>query len=76
MELGSNEAIKEAVLRGVGVAVMSASTVAKEAADGVFHLMSVKGLRMVREFYFVHDESRAFPPSAQIFLRHCANVGS
>jgi DNA-binding transcriptional LysR family regulator len=74
MELGSNEAIKEALLRGVGVAVISANAVTKEATNGAIHLLNVKGLPLSREFYVVQDESRALPPSAQAFLVHCPAV--
>ena len=76
MELGSNEAIKEAILQGVGIAILSASAVEKESNEGVFHPLKVKGLPLRREFFIVHDRKRAVPPSAQLFLLHATNANS
>src|SRR5262245_2907949 len=43
LELGSNEAIKEAVLRGMGLAVLSARAVHKEVEAGQTHARRVAG---------------------------------
>jgi DNA-binding transcriptional LysR family regulator len=45
LELGSNEAIKEAVLRGAGVSVLSAYAVQKELKSGQFRGLEVSDLR-------------------------------
>lgn len=74
MELGSNESIKEAILQGVGAAVLSVSAVQKEADEGKFHLLSVKGLQLTREFYIVHDAKRALPCCANMLLAFFPNV--
>src|SRR5262249_6899896 len=43
LELGSNEAIKEAVLRGLGLAVLSAHAVRQEIEAGTLHGLEVAG---------------------------------
>jgi DNA-binding transcriptional LysR family regulator len=48
LELGSNEAIKEAVQRGVGMAVLSLYAVRKEIQFGRPHPLMVSGLRYDR----------------------------
>ena len=69
LELGSNEAIKEAVRRGVGLAVLSGRAVAKEArSGGPLHALRVTGLRLDRQMFAVWDRRRALPISARLFL--------
>lgn len=68
LELGSNEAIKEAVLRGVGMAVLSIYAVRKEIQSGQLHSLTVSGLRCDREMYVVRDRRRVLPPPARLFL--------
>ncbi len=68
LELGSNEAIKEAVLRGVGVAVLSAYAVQKELKAGQLHAVGVSDLRCDRDLFIVLDTRRALPLPARLFL--------
>jgi DNA-binding transcriptional LysR family regulator len=68
MELGSNEAIKEAVLRGLGVAILSTHAVQKERAAGRLHGLSVEGLDLDREMFAVWDRRRVLPAPARLFL--------
>jgi DNA-binding transcriptional LysR family regulator len=67
LELGSNEAIKEAVLRGVGLAVLSDQVVQKEVAAGQLHAVRVTGLPLEREMFVVWDRRRALSIPAQLF---------
>jgi DNA-binding transcriptional LysR family regulator len=68
LELGSNEAIQGAVLRGVGVAVLSALAVRKEVAAGRLVALEIEGLRCEREMFVVTNRSRVLPPPARLFL--------
>ncbi|HMF11343.1 MAG TPA: LysR substrate-binding domain-containing protein, partial [Gemmataceae bacterium] len=68
LELGSNEAIKEAVLRGVGAAVLSRQTIRKEVRSGQLHGLKVAGLCLKRDIYVVWDRRRALPIAARLFL--------
>src|SRR5262249_35622419 len=68
-ELGSNEAIKEAVLSGLGAAFLSRRAVAKELNTGTLVNPVVSGVRLDREFFVVHDQRRALPASARTFLQ-------
>jgi DNA-binding transcriptional LysR family regulator len=68
LELGSNESIKESVLRGMGLAVLSTQTTQKEAEAGLFRLLQITGLSLERELFVVWDRRRALPISAQLFL--------
>jgi DNA-binding transcriptional LysR family regulator len=68
LELGSNEAIKEAVLRGLGLAVLSTHAVADELRDGRLHALQVAGLPLLREMFVVWDRRRVLPIPARLFL--------
>jgi len=68
LELGSTEAIKEAVRRHVGVAVLSRRAVAKEVKARQLKALHVRGLTLDRDIFLVRDRRR--PPSApaRLFL--------
>jgi DNA-binding transcriptional LysR family regulator len=68
LELGSNEAIKEAVLRGAGVAVLSSLAVQKELKTGQLHTLAVSDLHCDRDMFIVQDRRRVLPLPARLFL--------
>ncbi len=68
LELGSNEAIKEAVHRGVGVAVLSLLAVRKEVGSGTLHALEVEGIRCDRDMFVVQDRRRVPPLTTRLFL--------
>jgi DNA-binding transcriptional LysR family regulator len=68
LELGSNEAIKEAVLRGVGVAILSTYAVEKEVKAGQLHALAVSDLHCDRDMFIVQDKRRVLPLPARLFL--------
>jgi DNA-binding transcriptional LysR family regulator len=68
LELGSNEAIKEAVLRGLGVAVLSSHVVGKEVAAGQLRALRVAALALTREMFVAWDRRRVLPIPARLFL--------
>ena len=68
MELGSNEAIKEAVLQGVGVAVLSTCAVQKELKAHQLFALEVSDLHCDRDMFIVQDKRRVLPLPARLFL--------
>lgn len=69
MELGSNEAIKEAVADGGAAAVLSDLALRQELADGRLHALRIAGLPLERPMFVVTDRRRALAAPAQLFLR-------
>jgi DNA-binding transcriptional LysR family regulator len=69
LELGSNTAIKDAVKRGLGVAFLSRLAVKGELAVNELRAVSVRGLRLTRQFYLVYRRTRPLSPAADAFLR-------
>jgi DNA-binding transcriptional LysR family regulator len=67
IELGSNETIKQAVMAGLGVALISAHTIAAELADGRLVTLDVEGLPIVRQWFVLHRADRPLSPAARAF---------
>lgn len=70
LELGSNEAIKEAVQRGGGIAVLSVYAVHKELEAGRLLAIPMKDIHCDRDMYVVQDHRRVLPLPARLFLNY------
>ena len=68
MELGSNEAIKHAVVGGLGVAVLSLHTLTLEGATGPVDILDVEGFPIHRQWYLVYPKGRVLSLTAKTFL--------
>jgi LysR family transcriptional regulator for metE and metH len=68
LELGSNEAIKEAVLRGAGFALLSAFTVRHDLESDRLCTVSTAGLELERDFYVAVARGRSLDPTAKALL--------
>ena len=67
LEVGSNEAIKQAVSGGLGLAVLSATTVVSELALGELVQLDVKGFPLIRRWYVVYPRGKRLSPAARAF---------
>lgn len=63
MELASNETIKQAVIAGLGIALISAHTVAAEVRDRRLAILDVRGLPIRRHWLVVRMARRAVSPA-------------
>ena len=68
MELDHIEAIKQAVIAGLGVAFVSMYAVRGEIATRRLHGVRLKGLRLRRHFHVIHNEARSLTASARAFV--------
>jgi LysR family transcriptional regulator for metE and metH len=76
IEIGSNETIKQAVMAGMGVALLSAHTIAAEVADGRLTVLEVEGLPVVRQWFVVRRSEKRLLPAAQALWDHLARSGA
>jgi LysR family transcriptional regulator for metE and metH len=76
MEIGSNETIKQAVIAGLGIALISAHTVSAEIADGRLAVLPVKGLPIVRQWFVVRPQDKRLLPAAQALWDFLAASGA
>lgn len=67
MELGSNESIKQAVIAGLGIALLSAHTIGAEIESGRLVRLDVDGLPIVRQWYVICRTDRSLSPTARAF---------
>ncbi len=67
-ELGSSEAIKEAVIAGLGVSVLSAHAVKRELASRLLYEIPITSCRMERKFYLIYLKSFDIRPHHQTFV--------
>lgn len=68
MELGSTGAVKSAVEAGLGLSVLSQSSVKHESALGVLLVRDVEGVQFSRSFNAIYLNSTLLPISAVTFM--------
>lgn len=76
MTLGSNEAVKQAVAGGLGLAVLSQHTLTLDESSGAFAILDVKGFPLVREWYAVYPKGKRVSLVTEAFLKHIVAHGS
>ncbi len=76
MEMGSNETIKQAVMAGMGIALLSAHTVAAELADGRLVALDVAGLPVLRQWFVVRSRDKRLLPAGQALWDHLVAHGA
>ena len=75
LEFGSNETIKQAVMVGMGIALISAHTVAAELKEKRLVALDVKGLPINRKWFVVKHANKRFLPSAEALWNFIARNG-
>lgn len=68
VEIGSNETIKQAVIAGMGISLISAHTVAAELNDGRLVTLAVDGMPIMRQWYVVTMRGKRLLPAAASLL--------
>ena len=68
MELDHTEAIKQGVMAGLGVAIVSLYAVQGEIAAGRLRALRLRGVRIQRHFHIIHHEARRVTASARAFM--------
>jgi DNA-binding transcriptional LysR family regulator len=69
-EMGSTQAVKQAVRAGIGVALISRRAVEDECRAGLLRCVKVSGLNVARSFHVVTHRERTRSPLAQAFLEY------
>ncbi len=75
MELGSNEAIKHAIVGGLGISVLSLHTLTLEGSDGPVAILDVEGFPIIRNWYLVYPKGKELSLAAQAFLDFAIECG-
>ncbi|MEL6470144.1 MAG: LysR substrate-binding domain-containing protein [Cyanobacteria bacterium J06623_4] len=69
LELGSNEAIKQAIAGGLGISVLSQHTIISEGTTGEFAILDVQGFPIERHWYVANLAGKQLSVVAETFLQ-------
>ncbi len=70
LELGSNEAIKQAIAGGLGISVLSLHTIISEGTSGEFAILDVEHFPIERHWYVAHLAGKQLSVVADTFLQY------
>ncbi|MFO7594310.1 MAG: LysR substrate-binding domain-containing protein [Pseudomonadota bacterium] len=70
MTLGSNEAVKQAVAGGLGLAILSQHTLTLDESSGAFAVLDVKGFPLLRQWYAVYPKGKRVSAVTRAFIEH------
>lgn len=76
MELGSSEAIKQGVIAGLGISVLSKHAANLELASGMIKLLDVEDFPLERNWYVAHLADKEMSLVARTFLDFLLKSGS
>lgn len=68
-ELGSNEAVRQAVRGGAGCSFISRRAIEEELRHGALATVPVQGLKLTRDFYLVTHRRRSRSPAGEAFRK-------
>lgn len=68
MELGSSEAIKQGVMAGLGISILSLQNFPLELANGLLTVLDVEGFPLERRWYAVYLKGKRLSRVASTFL--------
>lgn len=75
LDLGSNEAIKQAIAGGMGLSVLSKHTLALEGLNNQLAILDVESFPIERYWYVVHPAGKKLSAIAQAFFDYLLNEG-
>ncbi len=75
MEIGSNEAIKQAIAGGLGISVLSRHCLALEGESGPLAVLDVQGFPIERHWYAVYPAGKQLSVVTRAFYDYLLNEG-
>ncbi|HVP34863.1 MAG TPA: LysR family transcriptional regulator [Steroidobacteraceae bacterium] len=76
MQIQSTETIKQAVAAGMGIAFLSAHTIALDLSAGNLVVLDVQGFPAMLNWYLVHNRTKHLPPVAAAFKEFLLRDGA
>jgi DNA-binding transcriptional LysR family regulator len=70
LELTSNEAVKQAVLAGLGYSIMPEIGIRNELSSGLLHIVPTKGLPITTSWQLIWLKGKRHTPVSSSFLEH------
>jgi DNA-binding transcriptional LysR family regulator len=75
MEIGSNEAIKQAIVGGLGLSILSRHSLTLEGPQGPLVVLDVEGFPIQKHWYVIYPRSKQLSIVAQTFLDYLLTEG-
>ncbi len=75
MEIGSNEAIKQAIVGGLGLSILSRHSLALEGSQGPLVVLDVEGFPIQKHWYVIYPRNKQLSIVAQTFLYYLLLFG-
>ena len=75
MEMPSNETIKQAVMAGMGLSLLSLRTLRQELAGGYLVQLDINGMPIVGQWFVTHMASKTLSPAARAFKAFLVEQG-
>jgi len=69
-EMGSTEAVRQAIKARIGVSILSYHAIAEDLQRGALVAIPIKGVRIFRSFYLIQRKNRQPSPLGTAFLSH------
>jgi DNA-binding transcriptional LysR family regulator len=76
MELGSEEAIKQGAMAGIGVSVISSLSFRLEQSAGLLAVLNVEGFPLIRPWHCVYPNGKRLTKAAQVFQEFLLSRGA
>lgn len=73
MELTSNEAVKQAVIAGLGYSIMPLIGIRNELAHGQLKIIPIKGFPITSNWNLIYMKQKSFSPVAAAYLEYIQN---
>ncbi|MGB7342430.1 MAG: LysR family transcriptional regulator [Phototrophicaceae bacterium] len=73
-EFDNQEAIKQAVMSNMGVAILPDYAITREISAGLLHGLIVNDIDLTREIKLIYDETMPFSPVARALLHYLATI--
>jgi DNA-binding transcriptional LysR family regulator len=70
MELTSNEAVKQAIVSGLGCSIMPAIGIRHELNSGELKIIPIKGLPLVTNWNLIWHQNKEFSPVTKRYIEH------
>lgn len=74
MELGTNEAVKQAIMAGIGISLISKYSLTLEASLGKISILDVEDLPYENVWKLVYPKGKKLSPAAQNFIEFTVNT--
>ena len=65
----NTETIKQGVMKGMGISILSKISVETEEKNGYLKTASIEGVSLYRKWYLVHRKNRVLPPECNLFMQ-------